>query len=217
MFLPSGQGVSRGPPPLDVLPVPHLAQVLQVGSGTISRVCPDVFAGVPEIQQFLENLAVLHRGRGDGITPDEFAGDVRLDVVLVPEGALAVLHGPSRFGVLLASLGFAPFLGWVAFPDLSVLLPAVPLDGDADKRGIHDLSLPGLQPHLAKGFIEPGEEEFYQTRLGQLFPKQPQRLDIGDPVLQGKTAEALIGAAIGGSGIPWRRPTDCTGTEAPES
>src|SRR3954462_14989519 len=102
----------------------------------------DVSGCVAQVEKFIKFLAVMHTGVGHFVLPDQFALGIRIHVVLVAVEALAVLLGPARI------LVFLPVFRRVLLPSLRrfaglyvlILVPAIPLLGNRNDRGINHLT-----------------------------------------------------------------------------
>ena len=100
--------------------------------------------------------------------------------------ALAVLLGPPRVRILLATLGrlLLPALRRLAILDPRVLVTAVALLGDRDDRGVDDLAAHRQVAPLLQRAVEGIEQRLYHPRLRQVFAVEPHRLGVGNPVLK---------------------------------
>src|SRR3954447_25858920 len=116
---------------------------LRLGLGrAIRAIRIDVSGRVALVQKSIKCLAVMHTGVGYVVLPDQFALGIRIHVVLVAVEALAVLLGPARI------LVFLPVFRWVLLPSLRrfaalyvfILVPAIPLLGNRNDRGINHLT-----------------------------------------------------------------------------
>src|SRR4051794_4556669 len=116
---------------------------LRLGLGrAIRAIRIDVSGCVALVEKFIKLLAVMHAGVGHLILPDQFALGVCIHVVLVAVEALAVLLGPARILVFLPVFCrvLLPSLGRFAALYVLILVPAIPLLGNRNDRGINHLT-----------------------------------------------------------------------------
>ena len=157
----------------------------------VGAVRPHVRSSVVRIQDVLHDLAVVHRRVGHLITPHQLVAAVHIHMVLVAVMALAVLLGPPRVRILLATLGrlLLPALRRLAILDPRVLVTAVALLGDRNDRGVDDLAAHRQVAPLLQRAVEGIEQRLDHPRLRQVFAVEPHRLGVGNPVLKPPTPE----------------------------
>ena len=73
------------------------------------------------IQEFIEDLAIVHVGWRDGVFLDQLGIGIRIDVVLVAVMGFGILLGPAGIGVFLTELR-RPFGGASKSSGVSLVL-----------------------------------------------------------------------------------------------
>lgn len=140
------------------------------------------------IQEFVEDLAVMDVRGCDRVVLDQLGGRIGVDGVLVAVVGFVVLLGTAGVGVFLPALGgllgVIPTFGNLTRFDRGVCFPGIPLARGFDECGIDHV--PGLGHVTALGelLIEAGEQHVDQSEGLQALMEHPDRLGVGNPILQ---------------------------------
>src|SRR5487761_1953773 len=132
--------------------------------------------------------------------PDEFALQIRHDVILVAVVGLLVLLGPAGVQVFVGQafrVGL-PAGGHGTALDRGVLLAPVALPGHFDKRRVNDLAFPGDEALLGQPCIEGREEFAEEFRPRELLAELADRVLVGHRVGFGQSEKMLEAAAVEG-------------------
>ena len=149
-----------------------LGETLQSFLRSIGRIRPDVLARVVG-KKLLEHIAVVQGRIRHGIASNQLVLHIHRDVVLVPVKGRAVLLGPACVHVLSSPLVLRPVFRNLACFDSGIFLPAVPLFGDVDDSGVHDLPFHRHETIGSEVRIEGGKQLLHNTGLDEVFPKTP--------------------------------------------
>jgi len=169
---------------LQALPEVMLFESLNRLLRSVGRISVHIFAAVVHREQPFKDGAVMNRGIGHIVGADDFVLYIHVDMVFIPIIILAVLLHPPGIGIFLTLFCLVPILWNVNVLYPFVLFPAVPLYRHRYDTGVYDLPLLGGKTVFLQKGIKSLKQLFNQSCLGQLFPKQPDRLGIGYSVVQ---------------------------------
>ncbi len=100
---------------LQMLSITHLRYIAYTFLGTIRRIGPDISAGIPWIQEFFKDVAVMDFGTAYFVSTDQLVFHIRRDMVLVTEEVLPVFLRPTSINIFLATFVISPVFGYFAF------------------------------------------------------------------------------------------------------
>jgi hypothetical protein len=100
------------------------------------------------------------------------------------------LERPTAIGVHLRPLRLRPALGHPAAADRVFLAPREPRPARLNHAGVDDLPAHGEVAGVPQGGIEPGEQAPDGAGPGQLLAIEPDRLGVGDGIVQRESHEA---------------------------
>src|SRR3954469_4892412 len=134
----------------------------------------------------------MHAGVGYVVLPDQFALGIRIYVVLVAVEALAVLLGPARILVFLPVFCrvLLPSLGRFAALYVLILVPAIPLLGNRNDRGINHLTAARNVAFRFQMLAKALEQLLNQTSLRKRFAEQPQCRAVRNAILDAEPQKA---------------------------
>jgi len=165
---------------LNMLPITHLLQPVDLLLRAIGRISPDIAAGILRIKQFFKHVAIVHFRTAHRVTTDQFVLHISRDMVLVAKEIFAILLGPAGIGIFLAALVIAPVFWLAPSLDLQILLTAVALDGHADNIGINYLSFLRPETFFQKKGIKLGEQRFHNSGIGEIVAESPDGRTVGN-------------------------------------
>ena len=164
---------------LDVFAKTVLRKPLQPIRRSIGRIRPDVLARVVG-KELLKNIAVVQGCIRHRIAPNQLVLHIHRNVVLVSVKGLAVLLGPASIHILSSSLVLGPVFRDVALFDPGIFFPAVPLLGDVDDTGVHDLPFHRHETVGPKVRIKGRKQLLHDAGIDEVFPKAPNGGGVGN-------------------------------------
>lgn len=194
-----------------------LGQTPQSIRRSIGRIRPYVLTRVVG-KDLLEHLAVVQGRIRHSIASNQFVLHIQRNVVLVSVKRLAVLLGPARAHILSSPLVLGPVLRDVALFDPGIFFPAVPLIGDVDDAGIHDLPFHRHKTVVPKVRIDGRKQFLHDTGLDEVFPKTPNGGGVVNLLADVQIKKATKRVPVENlklgreSETRSRHPTDCTAT-----
>ena len=112
---------------------------------------------------------------------------IHINMIFVTVMILSILLHPARIGILLPLLLLAPIFWNLSFLDSPILIPTVPLFRYRDNTGIYNLPFPLRKTLFTKNRFKLLKGFFNYPGLGELLPKQPDRLGIRHSAAQPKS------------------------------
>jgi len=109
---------------------------------------------------------------------------IHINMIFVTVMILSILLHPARIGILLPLLLLAPIFWNLSFLDSPILIPTVPLFRYRDNTGIYNLPFPLRKTLFTKNRFKLLKGFFNYPGLGELLPKQPDRLGVRNVISQ---------------------------------
>jgi len=208
---PRGRLAHRSPLRFLVVNIRDIAVAVERGLillRPVSTVGPDLRAGIAPVENIAELRPVIGGSARHAPAADEAVPTVDGGMVFLAESRngdvaprrLPVLIGlclreldcPAGVAILLTPLRrlVPPCLRNIAAFDGRFFAVGVALLRCGHNGGVNDLAAQRQISRLAKRCIEAPEQLLHGARLHELFPKQPDRLGIGNPLRQPQTEKA---------------------------